>query len=187
MIYETIEKCRSYRRFDASRRLDDELVRSFVESARLTPSGGNLQKLRYAVYTDKDSCDKIFSALKFAAYLKEWAGPLPEERPTAYIVICSESELNTLLAIDLGIVSEAIMLTAAEAGVGGCMLRSFDKQTVAEAIGREEMLPHMVLALGYPCETVLISDSVNGDIRYYRDEADRHIVPKLSMDALMLN
>ena len=182
-----IKKCRSYRRFDESRPLDNELVRTFIESARYTPSGANLQKLRFAVFTDKESCESIFSTLKFAGYLREWAGPDVGERPTAYIVICSDSELNTLTAIDLGISAEAIMLTAADVGVGGCMFRSFDPDVISGVINVHGMVPHMVLALGYPAETVVIEDATSGDIKYYRDSEDRHIVPKLTMDTLMLN
>lgn len=187
MVYDLIQKCRSYRRFDAARPLDIETVRSFIASARYTPSGANLQKLRFAAFTDRESLDRIFPTLKFAGYLKEWAGPTPSERPTAYIVICSDSELNTLGAIDLGIAAEAIMLTAMEAGVGGCMLRSFNPSVISEVVGVEGMIPHMVLALGYPKEQVTVVDSVDGDIKYYRDADDTHVVPKLTLDTLIIN
>ncbi len=186
MVSELIKKCRSYRRFDAKKKIDEGKLRSFVESARYTPSAANLQRLRYALFTDNENCAKIFGALRFAAYLKDWGGPLPEERPVAYVVIASEKELDVNLAIDLGISSEAILLTAAEEGVGGCIFRSFDPDVIKPILPSESFVIHEVIALGYPSETVLIADSPGGDIKYYRDAEDRHIVPKLPLDTLII-
>lgn len=186
MVSDLIKKCRSYRRFDAKRPITAEQLRKFVESARYTPSGANLQRLRFSLFSDKESCDKLFPLIKLAGYLKDWGGPTEDERPTAYVVISSREELSTLLAIDLGIVAEAIALTAAESGVGACMIRSFNAGKVAEIVDREGMIPHMVIALGYPTETVILEDSNDGNIKYYRDSEDRHIVPKLPLDELML-
>ena len=186
MVYNLIEKCRSYRRFEENKKISRDTLVSFVSSARVTASGANLQKLRYSLYTDEKSCEKIFSTLKFAGYLKDWDGPARGERPVGYIVISSDSELNLLTAIDLGIVSEAITLTAAEQGIGSCMFRSYGKEDITSLIG-EGNYPHMVIAFGYPAETVLLSEAKDGDIKYYRDEDDRHIVPKLSLRELIIN
>lgn len=185
MILNIAKKCRSYRRFDNGAPVGDELLRSFVECARFTPSGANMQRLRFALFSDKSSCDKIFSTLKFAGYLKDWDGPSPDERPTAYIVICSDAELNTLLSIDLGICAQTIALSAAERGVGACMFRSYDAAVISELLP-EGMIPHLVMALGYPTETVVVEDMVDGDVKYYRDSSDRHIVPKRTLDELII-
>ena len=186
MIYNLIEKCRSYRRFDSNKSISRETLISFVRSARVTSSGANRQKLRFSLYTEEDICNRIFSTLKFAAYLTEWKGPLPEERPVAYIVISSDSELNASTGIDLGIAAEAIALTASEMGIGNCMFGSFDKKEIAELIGKNNV-PHIVMAFGYPSETVLLEESVDGNTKYYRDEKARHIVPKLPLDTLIIN
>ncbi|MBQ8320842.1 MAG: nitroreductase family protein [Clostridia bacterium] len=186
MVFELIKKNRSYRRFDASHELSYELLTSFIESARFTPSGANLQRLRFTIVNEKLACDEIFPALKFAGYLKEWTGPAVSERPASYVIISSESELDTLLAIDLGIAAEAILLTACEAGVGGCMIRSFAPEVIKARIPSGNQIPHMVIALGYPAEKVILTDSKSGDIKYYRDENDDHVVPKLPLDELIL-
>lgn len=187
MILDLLKKNRSYRRFDSSKLIPYELLYSFVECARYTASGANLQRLRFTLINDKENCDDIFSSLKFAGYLKNWDGPKESERPVAYVVISSEANLDTLLAIDLGIAAEAVLLAAAEAGVGGCMFRSYDPSVVKMHIPREEQHPCLVIALGYPTERVYLCDSVNGDIKYYRDEHDDHAVPKLSLDELILS
>ncbi len=187
MILDLLKKNRSYRRFDSTREISRELLVSFVESVRYTASGANLQRLRFTVVNEKNACDEIFSSLKFAGYLKEWKGPSESERPVAYIIVSSETELDTLLAIDLGIAAEAVLLTAAEAGVGGCMFRSYNADKIKEHIPVKEQKPCLVLAFGYPAEKVYITDAKNGDIKYYRDEQDNHAVPKLPLDEIILN
>ena len=186
MVKELLKKCRSYRRFDNTKPVTAEQLKSFVECARYTASGANRQQLRFSLVSDKASCDKMFSAIKLAGYLTDWKGPTEDERPTAYVIISSEFELTTVLSIDLGIVSEAITLAAAELGIGSCMIRSFNPKIVSEVVDREGMTPYMVIALGYPSETVILEDSVDGNIKYYRDSEDRHIVPKLPLDTLIL-
>ena len=185
MLIDTIKKCRSYRRFDNSKKISSEQLRSFAESARYTPSGANLQRLRFAVFTDGEACETIFKTLKFAGYLKDWSGPAPEQAPVGYVVVASESEPDTLLSIDVGICAEAIVLCAAEAGVGSCMFRSFSAEVIAGLVGG--MKPQLVIAFGYPAETVVIEDAKDGEIKYYRDENDVHVVPKLTFDELFLN
>lgn len=186
MVSKLIKNCRSYRRFDAKKKISAEQLRNFVESARFVPSAGNLQRLRFACFTEQSDCDAIFPALRFAAYLKDWEGPTESERPVAYIVIASEKELDLNLAIDLGIAAEAILLTAAEAGVGGCIFRSYNADLITQILLKEEMKVHAVIALGYPTETVLLSDCRDGNIKYYRDSEDRHVVPKLPSEALIM-
>ncbi len=187
MVYNLIEKCRSYRRFDTTKSISRETLVDFVRSARVTASGANLQKLRYSLFTDKTECDRIFSTLKFAGYLADWDGPTENERPVAYIVVSSDSEISSLLAIDLGIAAEAITLTAAELGIGSCMFRSYGKEEMTAIVGKDGMVPHLVIAFGYPSETVLLEDATDGNIKYYRDSEDRHVVPKLALDTLIIN
>ena len=187
MIYNLLEKCRSYRRFDAKKKITREELVSFVNSARVTASAANRQVLRYALFSDEKACDAIFSTLKFAGYLTDWKGPALSERPVAYIVVASEGELATSAAIDLGIAAEALTLTAAERGIGSCMFLSFGKEDVAALLPDEKMIPRMVIAFGYPTETVRLSEVEDGDIKYYRNDKDEHIVPKHSLDTLIIN
>ena len=58
-VYETILLRRSIRRFQ-QKPIDIELLRNFVNAARVAPSAANLQPLEYFIVTEEDSRSKIF-------------------------------------------------------------------------------------------------------------------------------
>ena len=187
MLHELIVKNRSYRRFDGRVKITDSEIRSMVEAARCSASAATRQRIRFALVNTENMCDKIFPTVKLAGYLKDWAGPTESERPTAYIVMmCKEEKLDTPLAIDVGIAAQSILLSAAEMGLGGCMIWSFDRNEVKNILDRGEYLPTLVIALGKPSEHVYLTDVKNGDIKYFRDSNDDHAVPKLSLDELII-
>ena len=185
--HELIKKTRSYRRFDPERRISLEEIREMIESARCSGSASNRQRIRFTLVNDKATCDKIFPNVAFAGYLKEWAGPTPSERPMAYIVMmCREDEIDTSLAIDMGIAAQSILITATEMGLGGCMIRSFKKASIEKILNKTGYNAAFVIALGAPSERVYLTEAKNGDTKYFRDENDDHAVPKLSLDELII-
>ena len=186
MISELIKKNRSYRRFYADRAVDTETLVSIIDEARACPSAANMQRLRFALINDEAGKDAVFSTLRFAGYLKDWGGPTPEERPAAYVVVCSDSELNTNTSIDLGIFAQTILLSATARGLGGCMFRAFDAARISEVVGVSGMIPHLVIALGVPSESVELVPVIDGDIKYYRDGEGTHYVPKYSAEELII-
>ena len=82
---------RSCRRFDNSVKLDTQTLVDLVDLARHTASAANMQPLKYMVSADPKKNDDIFSCLAWAAYLKDWKGPEPNEQPTGYIVIMGDN------------------------------------------------------------------------------------------------
>ena len=89
-----ILKNRSYRRFDETFQIYDNTLKELVELARLTPSAANLQPLKYITCCNPEQNQEIFATLKWAAYLKEWDGPLFGERPTAYIIMLQDKNIK---------------------------------------------------------------------------------------------
>ena len=184
MVLELLEKTRSFRRVDQSRALPSEDLRSIVSAIRLCPSAANLQRLRAVIVEGTDE-GWVFDTLAFAAYLRPWVRPEEGERPVAYVVLMSEGQADVNLGIDIGVAAEAMLLRARELGIVGCMFRSFDKERLSSILGREGYIPHLVIAFGYPGETVVIEDA--GDsIKYYRDEEGVHHVPKLPLDKIII-
>src|SRR5512134_135461 len=101
---------RSYRRFDEAHRVDVKTLESLVDLARLSPSGGNRQPLKYILYTRPEECDRVFPYLAWAGYLREWPGPEKGERPSAYIIILGDKTVSDNFGIDHGIAAQSIML-----------------------------------------------------------------------------
>lgn len=184
MFSDLMIKARSYRRFDAKRRLTESEVISFIDDARLSASAGNLQRIRYAVITGDDACREVRNNIAFAAYLKDWDGPSEPENPTAYIVIMTTKVDNSLL-IDVGIAAQTIILSATDNGFGGCMFGSFNRDELSRIAASDGYEPRLVIALGVPAETSLVTDGTPEDIKYYRRN-NVHYVPKLSTDTLVI-
>ena len=86
----------------------------------------------------------------------------------------------------MGIAAQSILLTATEMGLGGCMIRSFKKAVFDSILKKDGYNSAFVIALGKPTERVYLTDVVDGDIKYFRDENDDHAVPKLSLKDLII-
>lgn len=179
---------RSVRRFDHSRPIPATTLKALVELTRYTASGRNLQPLRYRIISTPDECDAIFPALAWAGYYTDWAGPAPDQRPTAYLVQCLDTRLTADPMCDDGLQLQAVTLGAAALGIGACIIKSFNRKTICEALRLpDHMQPRYVLALGYRAEKVKIVDlPADGNYKYYRDDSDTQCVPKRPLDEIII-
>lgn len=189
MISDIVYRNRSYRRFYESKRITLEMLLSIMETARFIPSAANLQKIRYYLIYDQEKCNQIFPDLKWASYLKNWNGPKPGERPSAYIIILAPINSSNMVYIDAGIAAQTILLCAVEKGLGGCILGSVDRKKVQHTFSLPENTEIiLVIALGYPAEKVIIEDVTEPEkIEYWRDEQDVHHIPKRKLSELIIN
>jgi nitroreductase len=188
MIKDLIVKNRSYRRFYQDHKISLEELKELVDLARLSPSGRNLQPLKYFLSADDDTNEKIFSTLAWAGYLKDWNGPEEGEKPTGYIVILGDTELTNNFMCDHGIVSQSMLLGAVEKGLGGCIFASVKREKLNELLKIDNHLEVLlVLAIGKPKEQVVIDKVVNDNIKYYRDKNQVHYVPKRALDELIIS
>ena len=186
MISELIRKNRSFRRFHQSVNIPENELREMVNNARLTPSGRNAQTLRYLLSNTPEMNERIFPTLSWAGYLAEWGGPKEGERPSAYIVILNDNTISETYFCDHGISSLAILLTAVEKGLGGCIIASVKRDELREALKIPEQYSIVqVIALGKPAEKVVIEPIKDGDIKYWRDAQDIHHVPKRSLEEVI--
>jgi len=163
-------------------------LRELVDLARLSASGANRQPLKYILSCDPQKNALIFPHLRWAGYLKDWGGPAEGERPTAYIVILRDDEISLSVDCDHGIAAQSILLGATERGLGGCILGSVQRDEMRQALGiPDRYYILLVIALGKPAETVVIEPvGADGDIKYWRDEAGVHHVPKRSLDEIII-
>ncbi len=114
--------------------------------------------------------------------------PLEGERPAAYIVICRDITISNALNSDQGFSVQNIVLGATERGLGSCVIASFVRDEIRKVMQIHEALdPIWVIALGVPAETIVLEPmGPEGDIRYWRDAAGVHHVPKRSLQEILL-
>lgn len=186
MLNDLVLKNRSYRRFDESVEISEELLRELCTLARITPSGANRQFFKFHLTPSGEECEKVFSTLNWAGYLKNGAPPAGE-RPMGYITIVNDDSLGKGNVMDVGIMAQTMLLGAVEKGLGGCMLGSIKRAELKEILGLPEHYDiSLVVALGKPIETVVIEDAVDGNIKYWRDDARVHHVPKRALSELII-
>lgn len=187
-IKSLILKNRSYRRFDESHQITREQLLNMIEAARLSGSARNAQMLKYFVSYDAETNEKIFSTVAWAGYLKDWSGPEPGEKPSAYLVQTHDVNLGSNYFCDDGIAAQSILLQAVEVGLGGCILGSVKKEKLHDLLQLPDNLNIIqVIALGKPVEKVVLDETKDGDIKYWRDENGVHHVPKRPLDELLIN
>ncbi len=188
MIRDLVKKNRSYRRFHQDTKIELETLRELVDLGRLSASGANLQPLKYILSNDSEKNPDIFKQLGWAGYLKDWAGPVEGERPSAYIIVLVDTRVSKSAGCDHGIACQNILLGAAEKGLGGCMIATIKKKELREILEiSEDFEILLVVALGKPKERVVIEEvGPDGDIKYWRDSEQVHHVPKRKLDDIIV-
>jgi len=179
---------RSYRHFEQNFSISQQTLLELVDLARLSPSAGNKQPLRYILSFDANTNSGIFPSLSWAAYLKEWPGPEEGERPSAYIIILGDTRISPTILCDHGIAAQSILLGAVEKGLGGCIIASIKKDDLQKELDIPEHLDILlVIALGKPREKIRLEEvKDDDDIKYWRDEQGVHHVPKRSLEEIIL-
>ena len=186
MIRDLIIKNRSFRRFDSTVKIKKEQVENWIELARFSASGRNMQPLKYLICTDEKINENVFPCLGWAGYLADWPGPRKEERPVAYIVVMLDKELSESCCCDDGIGIQSILLGAVEDGFGGCIIGTIDKKRLSETLSVPSDFQILwVIALGKPNEKVVLENTDYGDIKYWRDSEGVHHVPKRPLSEII--
>ena len=189
MIKDLVASCRSYRRFHEEERIPYEELKDMVDTARITGSAANSQALKYKIICGREECARIFPTIGWAAALTDWDGPEPGERPSAYIIMVCDLSIGKNRQWDEGITAQTIMLSAVEKGYGGCMIGSFNRSELAQALDLDPQTYSLdlVLALGKPAETVVLAPlNADGSTTYYRDKDQVHYVPKRCLEDILI-
>ena len=188
MITELVKENRSYRRFHEDHAVEPGTLKAFVNLARMSASGANLQPLKYILSCDPRKNAEIFSCLAWAGYLKDWPGPEEGQRPAAYIVILGDTSISESAGCDHGIAAQTILLGTREKGLAGCMLGSIDRNALRDSLNIPSQLKILlVIAIGKPREQVVL-ETIGSDnsIRYWRDNEGVHHVPKRKLEDIIV-
>lgn len=197
-LKQLVLEARTCRRF-SQEEMPMEVLTDLVDTARLTPSARNAQIIRYAVIHEKNLRTKMEEAFVLGGSLP--ADQKPQrgiDSPTAYIVLLAPQEITHFGTMDLGIAAQTMQLRAAEQGYAACMVGSFKKEVVADILQKEgvsffdeesgaKLIPHLLLVLGKPSQArEVTSVKEDGKLSYYHDERGVNMVPKRSLDAVLL-
>ena len=79
-------------------------------------------------------------------------------------------------------------IAAVEKGLGGLMIGNFDGAALAaERRYPEHLVPQLVIALGKPAETIVLTEvGPDGSTAYWRDDQDVHYVPKRRLEDVVV-
>ena len=175
---------RSIRKF-LPKEIPLDTLKEIVELARLYPSGGNLQPLRFAILSTKEHTDALFADLRWAMYLPDYTIG-QSEKPTAYIVILRDETIKKHCDYDVGAASTMVMLAATDQGLATCAIGNFHAGRLSALLQLPETIkPELVIAIGYPAQesrVVPMADS----IRYTQDKQGNFLVPKWNTEDILV-
>lgn len=184
-----LEWRRSYRKFDESRLISKNDIDEILNSIKFASSANNRQYLRFISVENKDKVLEIFDNTKWAASLPNNIGrPKEGERPVYFIAILSdEAKKLRFNGIDEGLVISNLTLTAAEKGIGSCIIGSVNDKKMREILNYDNNYScEIVIAFGYPKVKSTIKEiDIEEDQSYYLDEDGNYIVPKYKKDDIV--
>ncbi|MFH1597667.1 MAG: nitroreductase family protein [Patescibacteria group bacterium] len=146
-ILTTIMKRHSVRSY-LDKNVEEEKIEQICMAGLHSPSARNRQPYRVIVVTERDLLDKVVTANDRINF---WM----KEAPVIF-VICSSvksegREQNKF--IDVGIMTENMMLMAADLDLGTCACAAFDQQKIKDIFGiPADYFPVLCLPCGYPSQ-----------------------------------
>ena len=184
-VYELILKRRTIRKF-LRRQISEKVLKKIVNAGRLAPSASNLQPLEFVIINDINVLGKIFATLKWAGYIAPLGNPAEGQRPTAYIVVLINSDIQKEKGeVDAAAAIENMILTAMEEKIGSCWIGSVNHNEVRKILQIPDQYKiDSVLALGYPAEEPVV-EQAKDSIKYWKDESGRLHVPKKKFDDIV--
>jgi nitroreductase len=152
-VKKAIIKRKSIRNY-SRKKVSDSLIKELIESARLAPSGGNVQSSKYFIISN----EKIKNELrKNNVFVQDWV----YSSPVIVLCLANPSEYKktkyynkkTISIIDLSIASSYMVLRATELGLGTCYIGWRDENKIKKilSIPKNYLLP-FAITLGFPAE-----------------------------------
>ena len=162
-------------------------LRVMINAARLSPSGGNAQPLRYIVIREPKLVSAIFENTAWGGLVKPRRNPEPgKTAPLTFIAVVGPRDNSNILHADAGAAIQNMALAAYSVGVGCCWIGAFKRENVDLILNLPETSSVIYLvAVGYPDESPVQEDVDAGmSEKYYLDDNDVLHVPKFSVDAI---
>lgn len=176
---------RSYRGYDRNYEVHIRQLKAIIDVNTRIASSVNMQSLRFHPVTKGPEADLVNAHIRMGRALPELHLPFPGTEPEAFIVVCCNREENASVDIDLGISLQTMLLKAVELGLGGLIIRNFDRDEIRDSLALP-LEPIAVVAIGKPAEKIELVPVRSGDsLKYYRKDGV-HYVPKIIAEDLYI-
>jgi nitroreductase len=189
-VYQAAVKRRSIRRFQ-DKPVPYDVLEKCVDAGRLAPCGRNHQVCEYIIVDDAKLLPEVFENIGGSAKQSpEKGGPLPKNRPKAYIIILinkhreDEYDANRrrITLYDVGIAAENIILVALEQGIGTCPILMFNEGGLKQVLNIPDKYDlALVIAMGYPNESP-VPEVSDGPVNIWVDDQGVRHVPKRKLE-----
>jgi nitroreductase len=146
--WDAIRARRNVRRFE-DRPIPREDLERILDAGRRAPSSRNLQRWDFVVVTDREQLGRLSGV---------WRGAGPVAGSAATIALIAPDELAALASInfDLGQATMAMMLRAADLGVGSGHSAVADQDLARAILGfPEDRICAWLVPMGYPADRPL--------------------------------
>lgn len=180
-----LRKNRSFRGYDRSYKVHPLQLQAIVRVNTLVASSVNMQSLRFRLVCGGQEADTVNAHIRMGRALPELGLPFPGTEPEAFIIVCGTVPENASVDIDLGISLQSMLLKAVELGLGGLIIRNFDREDIRRGLSLP-LEPLAVVAIGKPAEKIeLVPVHEGDDLKYYRRDGI-HYVPKITEEDLII-
>ena len=165
-LIKTRQSCRNY----SGELIARESVEKILDEARLAPSACNSQPWFFTAVTTEDAVKQTAKAVQLVGFNKftEKAGAfivVEQREPKLKEGVTKVFGSRHFADNDIGIVVSHIALSAANMGIGSCILGMFNKTEIAKIIGAPDKAEiKLVIALGKPAEDDVIRDKKRKDL-----------------------
>ncbi len=172
---------RSYRRFDESRKISDDVVADMQNACRLSSSAMNRQPLKFIYVRDPETVNAIFDITSWGGSLPDGLGrPKEGERPVMFVAVLKVKSLfSGYTDFDAGLAVSNMTLSAWSHGVGSCIIGSVNKPKLCEILSiGDDVEVSCAVGFGYPVHKSDIVDPRGDSLAYYLDDEHNYLVPK---------
>lgn len=148
--FDAIRARRNVRSYEP-REIDESALIQILEAGRRTPSSRNEQRWDFVVVTERDRLERLSNVWRGAAHVAHSAVTIALVAPEV-----DEARVQQSIAYDLGQVTMAIMVAAADLGIGSGHSSVHDQDVAREVLGFPVGYRcAWLIGLGYPTDRPL--------------------------------
>ena len=185
-LMDLLSERRTYRRFDESRKIPDEVISDMKYSAQLSSSAMNRQPLKYIYVRTAEIVNNIFDITSWGGAIPNGEGrPKVGERPNMFVVVLEDKSLQSkFTSLDVGLSISNMTLCAMNHGVGSCIIGSVNCEKLREMINiPDDYDVNVIVAFGYPAhKSRIVEMQDSNSIKYFLDDDKNYVVPKRKID-----